>query len=237
MNHFPKAHREEPTRSHRQTRARAVTLLELLVVLVIISILSTVAVGVYTREVQRARYARARAEIRTLEIGLTRYEVDTGQLPPSGRGTLIGGVYNQTDTQGSGALQLALRSSFSGVPTAPLSPRWIGPYVEWDYNRMGDINGNPIAGTGGLGGNPADPNIADIHFLDPWGTPYYYVRSQDYSTAGTEHPIDSPFRPTETYFNPTTYQIISFGPNRVSFAPPERGLDPDDVTNFRGPNF
>ncbi|MBI1293311.1 prepilin-type N-terminal cleavage/methylation domain-containing protein [bacterium] len=234
------------------TRSRhAVTLLELLVVLVIISILSTVAVGVYSKEVTRARFARARQEIRTLEIAITQYEVDTGQFPPSGRGSFIAsGNWTFGDYIGTGNLQLALRSSFSGDPANPLNARWNGPYVDWDINRMGDANGVPLTATSGTstvsvvgaiapiaGGAINGGSIADIHFLDPWGTPYYYVRASDYASAGAQLPSTNPLAATEVYFNPTTFQIISFGPDLTSLDVPQRGLSGDDITNFRSPAF
>jgi len=212
---------------------RGVTLLELLVVLVIISILSTIAMGVYSREIQRAKYARARQEIRTLEVAIAQYEVDTGQIPPSGSGNVTGGIYSPNAGvifEGTGALQLAIRSSLSGNFRQPLSTRWKGPYIDWDYNRMGDINGNPITSAPG-----DNANVGAISFLDPWGNPYAYVRSADYAQngSGAELPVTSPFAASETYYNPSTYQIYSRGADGTTLPAPQRGVDIDDVTNFR----
>ncbi|CAN5372208.1 hypothetical protein BH09SUM1_BH09SUM1_02060 [soil metagenome] len=218
---------------------RGVTLIELMVVVVIISILSTIAVGVYTKEIGRAKYAKAHAEIRTLEIAITQYEVDTGQLPPSGMGILTAGAFQNQfvgttgEYTGSGSLQLALRSSLNGQPKAPLSARWMGPYVDWDYNRLGDLLGNAITTAAGEG-----TNQAQIHFLDPWGTPYYYIRSDDYADGGgTELPSTNPLAASETYYNPSTVQIVSFGANHLSEAPPNRGTQADDVSNFKSPEY
>lgn len=217
---------------------RGVTLIELMVVVVIISILSTIAVGVYTKEITRAKYAKARAEIRVLEIAATQYEVDTGQLPPSGSGTLTGTTWTQQAVgstgayTGSGNLQLALRSSLNGQAKAPLSTRWQGPYVDWDYNRMGDLAGNPITTASGEG-----TNQAQINFLDPWGMPYHWIVSSDYVNGGTVLPSTSPFFASETYYNPSTYQLISFGANRLSLDPPNRGTQPDDASNFKSPEY
>ena len=66
-----------------KTKKTAVTLLELLVVVMILGILSTIAVTVYTGHVERARVAACRDIIRQIELAVNRYEVDTGQLPPS----------------------------------------------------------------------------------------------------------------------------------------------------------
>jgi prepilin-type N-terminal cleavage/methylation domain-containing protein len=195
-----------------------VTLLELLVALVIVSILSSIAVSVYTGQVERARYARARDEIRQLELACHRYEIDVGQFPPSGSQT--------TPALGSGWLQLTLLHSLSGDAYRPIDFRWQGPYVDFDYNQFGDINGNPVTATTAPG---------DIQLLDPWRTPYLYIRFDNYATlGGTQLPDTSPYKASETYYNPTTFQIISFGHNRTTLAVPNRGLEADDVTNFIG---
>jgi prepilin-type N-terminal cleavage/methylation domain-containing protein len=213
---------------------RGVTILELMVVLVIISILSTVAVGVYSKEILRARYAKTRAEIHTLELAITRYEIDTGQYPPSGSGSTIApsGITTSGTARGSGYLQLALRNSLNNDPYEPLSSRWKGPYVEWDYNRLGLLDGTPLTDVS----DTVSPG--NISFLDPFGYPYYYIRSSDYETrGGTELDSSSPFYPNETYYNPSTFQIISLGPNGQTYTDPGRGLEADDVSNFLSPNY
>ena len=218
------------------SRHTGVTLIELLVVILIISILSTIATGVYTQQLGKAREARTRTEIRTLEVAIGQYYVDTGQYPPTGSGTTIApndltvtpGTYD-----GSGYLTLALRTSLNANPQEPLSNRWRGPYVEWDMNRMGNLAGLAITTEEG----EATP-LGAISFLDPYGMPYLYIRSDDYEDrGGTELPPNNPFSASEIYFNPSTFQIISRGPNRQTLAPPQRGMDEDDITNFLSPEF
>jgi prepilin-type N-terminal cleavage/methylation domain-containing protein len=211
---------------------RGVTLLELMVVVVIIAILSTIAVGIYTKEILRAKYARTRAEIRTLEIAIAQYEVDTGQLPPSGSGTQYFPLpLDQTNpTTGCAYLTMSLRTSLSNQLATTVSRRWLGPYIDWDYNKIGDANGTPITDTNNLSTN----NAAELHFLDSFGSPFLYIRASDYrDLGGTALPATNPFASAETYFNPATFQIISFGADRTSSAAPNRGLDADDITNFR----
>lgn len=211
-------------RSHK-----GVTFLELLVVLVVISILSTIAAGVYSKEVLRAKYATTKSEIRSLEVAIAQYEADTGQLPPSGSGSSLapGPIQTVGTSLGSGYLQVALRSSLNGDFQNPLSPRWVGPYINWDYSRMGSLDGTPVNSENFTG------TQGQVSFLDPYGSPYFYTRAEDYETrGGTELPATSVFRATERFFNPSTFQIISLGPNRESLATPLRGLDGDDITNF-----
>lgn len=211
---------------------KGVTILELLVVLVIISILSTIAVGIYSNQIMRARYAKARAEIRVLETAIAQYEVDTGDIPPSGSGNNI--APNNIDPSdpyvGCGYLTLALRSSLNGQPNSPISARWQGPYVYWDYNRLGDVSGQPITGAGNTAPLPG------ISFLDPFGMPYQYIRAEDYlDLGGAELPASNPFAGSETWYNPSTFQIISYGADRTSLAHPLVGTATDDISNFKSP--
>ncbi len=208
-----------------------VTLLELLVALLIIAILSTIAVSVYTGQVERARYARARSEIREIELACHRYEIDLGQFPPSGSFN----VAATTTNVGSGFLQLALLHSMSASAYQPADVRWQGPYMEFDESQLGAITDS--------GGNAAITSATDprrVVFLDPWGNPYIYIKSSNYVTyQATELPVDLypiSIRDSETWYNPTTFQIISMGRDGQTLAAPNRGLDPDytDVTNFIG---
>ena len=210
---------------------KGVTLIELIVVLLIISLLSTIAVGVYTREVLRAKVARTRAEIRTLEVAVNRYQIDVGQFPPSSTGTALApSTLDQLSlSQGCGYLQLALRASLNGNSFIPLSTRWEGPYVDWDDNKLGTLTGGVL--TPGL-------SRAQVQFLDPFGNPYYYIQYREYATlGGAELPSTHPYYATETYYNPSTFQILSQGPNGTSGAT-GGGLVPDldDITNWESPN-
>ncbi len=206
---------------------RGVTLIELVVVLVIVSLLSTVAVGVYTKEVLRAKIARTRAEIRTIEVAASRYQIDTGQFPPSSTGTALApAALNQADPfMGSGYLQAALRASLSGNSNAPLSGRWAGPYLDWDENKLGTLSGGAITGS---------TAIPEVQLLDPFGNPYWFVNSGDYaSLGGTELPPSNPYSSTETWYNASTFQIISFGPDgATNTASGQIGTEPDDITNW-----
>jgi prepilin-type N-terminal cleavage/methylation domain-containing protein len=203
-----------------------VTLMELLVVLVIIGILSTISVGIYTQQIERARITAAKDMIYQLDVAVTTYQIDVGTLPPSGSGTAIApsAPNPSSPAVGSGYLQLALGHSLNGDALNPLDYRWIGPYVEIDINKLGDINGNVL--TGGL-------SQAAVNILDPWRTPYYYVNSDDYASfGGTARASTDPYRNTETYYNPSTFQIFSFGPNRRTLGVPNRGTETDDVNNW-----
>ncbi len=230
---------------------RAVTLVEMLIVLLIISILATVATGVYTGEAKRARVAATEDLIRQLEIGITRYEVDLGVLPPSGSGpTLMPPVLpgDPGRVNGSGYLHVALVHSLSGNALVPASSAWAGPYITVRASQVKPPDATSI-------------NITEGNILDAFGNPMLYVRSSDYAAvtgtfnggsqlftsaapegANPNFPAPNPFVALgETYYNPSTYQIISFGPDANTIGtladPPTgsnnfTGAGLDDVSNF-----
>lgn len=213
------------------TNRRGITLVELLVVLLIIGILSTIASNVYIQRVTLARVSAAKATISQLEAAIAAYQSDVGQLPPSGSGTVVADVVGATldnDTfpaQGNGYLFLSLTRSLNGNMLAPLESRWRGPYIDIPESSVGTLAGTaPTNST----------ELPQLQILDPWGNPYVYVRHQDYDAlGGTELPAESVLADAETHFNASGFQIISNGPNEVTLDPPERGLDADDIANFK----
>ncbi len=208
-------------------RFKGVTLIELLVVVLIIGILSTLLLQVLTGQSERARVAAARSDIKTLEIAAHRYAIDLGVYPTTNG---LGSFTTPFARRGNGYLALCLLHSTSGNAYAPSSIRWSGPYVEADEG----INIGTTQGTTALA-------IAQ-EFLDPWGSSYEYI-SSDYvgSTLGYVYysgitlPTTDPFYATETYYNPKTFQIISFGPNMTTDTSSFNnfGKDVDDLTNFK----
>jgi type II secretory pathway pseudopilin PulG len=222
-----------------QKKHLGLTIIELTVVILILSILSTISIGVYTGYLERARFSATRATIEELELAITRYESDLGAFPISGRYTdgttapftapyLPASNFFLTDTgggiNGCGNLILCLQHSTSGDSTNPSDPRWFGPYISPQFDDLGDGNGDPIT---------ADTHPADTNLLDPWGNPYRYVRSVAYTTATATEQKDSPFYTNETHYNPLTYQIFSLGPDGLTESDPTSyGLGADDVNNF-----
>jgi len=206
---------------------KGVTLIELLVVVLIIGILSTLLLQVLTGQSERARVAAARSDIKTLEIAAHRYAIDLGVYPKTNTpGDFTSPFYRR----GCGYLALCLLHSTSGNAYAPSSSKWGGPYVEADEG----LNITTLQGTTAL--------ATAQEFLDPWGGPYEYV-SSDYvgGTYGyvlysaTTLPTTDPYFVTETYYNPKTFQIISFGTNRTTDTSSLNnfGKDVDDITNFK----
>jgi general secretion pathway protein G len=96
--------------TNRQKRPSALqrgfTLLELLVVILIIALLTSVIGPRLFQQVSDARVRTARAQMKTLQDALVRYRLDTGAYPDA--------------TQGLGARQAA-PAGVSG---------WLGPYLQ-----------------------------------------------------------------------------------------------------------
>jgi type II secretory pathway pseudopilin PulG len=221
-----------------------VTILELTIVILIVSILASISLGVYTGYLRRARFAVARTEIRELGLNATRHEVDLGEFPLSSSnipGTaylpFTPGVSAFVPTWGCGYLTLSLLHSLSADALNPTyengapEPRWFGPYMSIQREDLGAID---LTTTGTYFFKPeydATDSPAAISIMDPWGEPYYYVRHDEYETLGATEQSASPFG--ETYYNPSTYQIFSTGPDGNTLAPPNMGLDgEDDINNF-----
>lgn len=212
---------------------KAFTLIELLIVVLILSLLATIAVGVFNTQVERARYAAARTTIANLELAITRYQLDTGEFPPSGSSELPALPTTPADFEGNGLMYLALTRSMSADAANPSSSRWQGPYIDVKELNLGSIDGIPFYDDA-----LTTPTIGMVQILDPWGSPYRYVRSNgsaadNYTVnEATELPSTHPFAATDVFYNASTFQIVSNGRNGTTNLAPGIGLQEDDVNNF-----
>lgn len=193
-----------PSRTPSKSR-RAVTLLELLVVVVILGILSTVATNVYTGHVLRAKNAATRDTIREIGVAVVRYEIDTGEFPLSGSGVVVptAGGANITsrlaprgpsptaeiaalgpDTpalneaaprSGSGFLYLQLVHSLSADIRAPFPITWDGPYLEFPADKILGVDDTGLI---------LEPG--QVQILDSFGIPFEYVNYLEYITPLTQ---------------------------------------------------
>ena len=223
-----------------RVRKQGFTLIELTVVLLILSILASISISVYTTFTQRARIARARHEINELALSVTRYETDLGVLPPSRSGSSVTGpsiFLPYTDANlglipGNGWMMLALLrgvvGNAAGTPTGNLTlePQWNGPYMDIRQDQLLDFR------TGARVTSSTLP--ADVCLADPWGRPYSYVTSADYTNADPAlNATSTTVGPFTGFFNPSTFQIYSCGPNMRTRQSPNAGRDGiDDIANF-----
>ncbi len=229
----------------------AFTLIEMIIVVMIIGILSSVLIPVLTNQVLKARIARTKNDIRVLETAVSRFKIDTGEYPPSGSDI------SDTIATGNGYLSRFLRyephrlDADAGVHeddyiydfVTRIQEYWDGPYIEIPRDQI-DFNGYPPITEGiathlnetarSIGRGTAegsDPNNQQI--LDAFGEPFRYIHSGDYAFyGGTERRSDDPFYQSETYYNSKTFQIVSGGPDLISYPDPDIGLGPDDISNF-----
>lgn len=68
-------------RQRRRKRCRGLTLVELLVAVAMLGTLAAIGIGAYRDALDKARIARAIADIRTLEREITLYQANKGDLP------------------------------------------------------------------------------------------------------------------------------------------------------------
>ena len=139
-----------PSRTPRAQRG--FTLLEIMVVVAIIAILSTVVVVNLVGKVDDAKLARAQGDIQSLTSALQLYKLDNGQYPSTQQGLE------------------ALMQRPSGNPPAPnwkpyvsklpLDP-WNQPYQYLSPGQRGDFDVYSMGGDGKPGGDGAGADIGN----------------------------------------------------------------------------
>ncbi len=198
-------------------KKKGFTLVELLVVVAIIGILAAILVPNVRQNLERAKVAKTKALISSLEYALAAYKNDFGQYPPS------------FDLQGL-FIALTEQAKTPYEPDADEIRR---------YKRGEDLyadEANPSASDFlrsalNSAGVPAEGLVAQLDeefiFVDAWNRPIYYISSDDYNPGGrkdfrrgnTSRSLEAPcayetrdgkrFRP----YKPTSFQLISFGPD------------------------
>jgi type II secretion system protein G len=130
-------------------RTRGFTLIELLIVVAIISILAAIAVPNFMEAQIRAKVARAKADMRTIGIGLESYRIDCEEYPPAQD---TRGLYGYLRRLVPITTPVAYLSSIPEDPFSVLSENWVGyrdPYTTssanpkpwtFDYSPLGWYN-------------------------------------------------------------------------------------------------
>lgn len=180
------------------------TLIELLVVISIISLLSSIVFSALNSAREKAKVAKARAELHNARNALALLELDTGKWP--------NGCIPFTSTNPEAFLDnmqsgLVGPAPLTGTPYAA-TPEWIDDFCVWTAADVAKWKG-PYMNIG----------------KDPWGTPYQF--DPDYWT-GRNSPYNVP--PTDPcfpgYVNSSADAIpavVSFGPNKLG------GYDCDNI--------
>ena len=137
----------------KQTVNKGFTLIEILVVISVIGILSTLSVGVATVAKARIKSSAAEAVIQRLELALSQYHNDFGCYPPTGsdaadNSVMIGCLTGDLNHDGK------YTGDEGDIPAN--HPRWKKPYIDIDKSFP----------------------VRDGKLMDPWDVPYRYWENQ-----------------------------------------------------------
>jgi len=186
-------------------RAKAFTLIELLIVVAIIAILAAIAVPNFLEAQVRSKVSRAKTDMRSIAVAVESYMVDHTKFPPDG-----------DDTPLPGAVPYAQKEWYHFL-TTPVAYLTSAPSDPFNVVRHFP--------------DPADPYGAATMTatLFPGEPPHPYA----YLTQGanSQNPYRRPSQPVHEG-NPTQYGIVSLGPDQMFDSAAEQGInDTYDATN------
>jgi prepilin-type N-terminal cleavage/methylation domain-containing protein len=247
------------TKKHLVSDQVGFTLIELLMVVVLLSIISTIAVFNYQDVQESSRVDVAKYELSVLRKALIQFRRDTGELPCR---VYREGTYNpqNTDFNVTGALDL------SDLPTSPT----VADYKSWCQNELLAGGTQVDSGLTMLTTFPYDELLdSDLYFnsdtkrgwngpyinqqglTDPWGRPYVILDSEldfkssyrclvdgiDYDKAGDLYDCiqadDTGFPPNYT-LKANIARIVSFGPDQISQSPVANSSNDDEICTANG---
>ncbi|MDQ1284051.1 MAG: hypothetical protein QG620_399 [Patescibacteria group bacterium] len=177
-----------------KNKLSGVSLIEVLIVIAIIAILSSVILVNLKRSLTRAEYAHAQMQLKTLTNLIAELEIDTGKSP-------------------AGLALPETQCHPTPQPGFPLNHCAAGLFD--DVSGSGGCVGSGVAIEGGA--TYSDPRAtfpnwrgpyAESLPLDPWGTSYYY--DFDYYCGSSLKQ-----KGCEGYYGKVVRAIVSFGPNKV----------------------
>ncbi|MBM3333625.1 prepilin-type N-terminal cleavage/methylation domain-containing protein [Candidatus Sumerlaeota bacterium] len=229
-------------------QSRGVTLTELLVVLVIIGLLSTIVVPVYVSKRQEAKVRTAQHETRELALAMETCAVLNGFYVPLQ-------VLDDIRQEDEGAAVVAVPPADSLDNEFPTGLLLIDPFIPASVQisagqlRINDMTNprvsefvnkwqGPFVNFHRIYRNPIDPTIvtrADVRRdfpMDPWGQPYRFFSpigpigsdalELDLTMMNSDGFSDGVLRNLGSAYDPVDrYAIISFGPNGVLDLPSE----------------
>lgn len=138
----------------RKTADRGLTLIELMVVVVILSLLAVVIVPRVMDRPDQARAARARADIAALSAALNLYRLDTGAWPTTEQGLA---ALVQRPTLPPVPANWAERGYIDRIPNDP----WGNPYVYLQPGLRGEFDLSSLGADGRPGGTGANADIGN----------------------------------------------------------------------------
>lgn len=209
------------------------TLVEMLVVIFIISVLA----GLITTGVQHARKSAdinaTKIEIQALAGACESHKTARGDYPPSSLRHPTLGLRVNLINDGNESLLAHLTTRKAGGPFFDDPPDDRLSNLDLDVLTAKDTKTirDKLDWTRG--------NNALLEYVDMWGNPFVYLHHRDYRSTKKIQYMDSEgmtvqvegcmSEKTGTYQDSSTFQIWSYGPNRIN----ENGLG-DDVTSWSG---
>lgn len=166
--------------AHHHRRSQAFTLLELLTVIAILAILTSISIGMIRSTKQRANLARAKAELAVLVQALEDYKRYYGDYPQTGPSAANSQRVVGTTGPGLNTAQARLFNALIGVygPTN-FNTRLNGPmFVEITKLHVDVALNNTTFAV--ATGTPPTKTANNNAFVDPWGNRYLYF----YKNAG-----------------------------------------------------
>jgi len=226
-----------------QNKKRAVTLTELLVVVVIISLLATIAVPVYVNKAEQARIATAIQETRELAnaeeqcalvhgvyiplqmlddnpVDTSRFTTnrtdDVGNTNAAGPIYLVHATLPIVQQQGNQPMlsEWSNTSSRNYIIVRKIYENWAGPFI--------NINRAAFTDEIRISGNPGNQLVSFDFPLDPWGNPYrLYSPLGVVGTGALNEDFTNAYTSFSdgqiTYNDPNRFDrfaVVSYGPDR-----------------------